>query len=680
MLLAAAAIALRGEPARACGGWDGPTYYDFMTFEPSITGDNLGLYFDPMVIGFGDACVDCAVSAQLADWHGYFKGAVADADWKQILFPEKQNAVVAIQTRLARKGDRARDALAYVDFAHKVEPFATTLADAPVPGALVAEATSAWKAARDRFLQQRYAYQVLRLVFYQRDWAAAVAFYDHNQAALAGPSADLAWRARYYLAGASRRAGNRARANLELARIVAGYPALGNVAANDFKPMEEADWKQSLQLARDVKDKVALWRAVGVKTDGMVAMREIQKLDPRSSVLALLLVRELSRVEPLGEPVWGSPPEPKDVAARGKAFAALEKIATKIVATPGADRPWLAELVLGHIAAKRGDVADARAHLDRALQARPTDARVANQAKASLALALAQSWKIDPAREDELAKTFNAIDAKFGRYHAVRAEVRGRLAKAYAAAGRWIDAELLEPGTAGKRWHDRAFIEQLIARSGQTSTEFDKLVLQGSITRATLDRELGLRELLDGNFAHAAQLLRPHTDKLGTDPFVAGILDCHDCDHDKYANAPWTTASVASRLVELERAAKGTGDTAARASIELGNALYNITWFGNARGMVFDTNQRTSDTRPAERWYKRAFDVARTRELKAKAAWLAAKAELGRLENVDMDSPWGYSDALPTPRTWYPVMKTFADTRYYKDVVAQCGMFARWLR
>ncbi len=680
LLVAAAAIALRGEPARACGGWGGPTYYDFMTFDPSITGDNEALYFDPMLIGFGDPCVDCATSAQLADWHAYFKGAVSDADWKQILFPEKQNVVVAIQARLAKKGDRVKDALAYVDFAHKAEPFATTLGDAPVPGAIVAEATSAWKAARDRFLQQRYAYQVLRLMFYQRDWANAVAFFDRNQASLAGPSADLAWRARYYAAGASRRTGNRARANLELARIIAGYPALANIAANDFKPMEQADWKQSLQLARDVKDKVALWRAVGVKNDGLVAMQEIQKLDPKSDVLALLLVRELARAEPLGEAVWGSPPEPKDVAARGKAFAALEKIANKIIATPGADRPWLAELVLGHIAAKRGDVATARAHLEKALQARPTDARVANQAKASLALALAQNWKVEPAREEELAKTFNAIDPKFGRYPAVRAEVRGRLAKAYAAAGRWVDAELLEPGTAGKRWHDHAFIEQLIARGGQSTSDFDKLVLQGSIARATLDRELGLRELLDDNFARAAQLLQPQTAKLGTDPFVSHVLDCHECDETKYANAPWTAASVASRLVELERAAKGTGEPAAKASLELGTALYNLTWFGNARGMLYDSNQRTSDTRAAERWFKRAFDLTKNRELKAKAAWLAAKAELGRLENVDVDAPWGISDSLPTPRTWYPIMKTFADTKYYKDVVAQCGMFARWLR
>ena len=678
VLAVVAVLALRGERARACGGWGGPTYYDFMTFDPTITNDAANIYFDPMLIGFG-GCSSCADDALLADWKAYFKGAVSDADWKLVLFPDERTTTAAAQTRLAKKGDRVRDAIAYVDLAHRIEPFATTLADAPMPGSLLAEAQSSWKAARDRFLAQRYAYQVLRVMFYQRDWANAVAFFDKNLATLNGPSNDIAWRARYYAAGASRRAGNRARANLELARINAAYPPLQAVTADDFKPLEDSDWKQALALAHDTRDKTLLWRLVGIRNDGVVALQEIQKLDPKSDLLALLLVRELAKAEPLGEAVWGAQPEPKDVAARQKAFVALEKIANKIIATPGADRPWLAELVLGHIAAKRGDVAQARAHLDKAIHARPDDKRVVNQAKASLALALAQNWKVDPAREDELAKTFNAIDPKFGRFPAVREEIRNRLAKAYAAAGRWVDAELLVPGTAGKHWHDKTFIEQVIARLGQSSTDFDKLVLQGATTRATLDRELASRELLDGNFARAAQLFgQQKGERLEVDPFVIHVVDCHECDQTKYANAPWTRASVAKRLVDLEATAKGTGEAAAQASIEIGNALYNITWLGNARVFLWDTNQRTSDTRVAERWYKHAFDLTKNRETKAKAAWLAAKAELGRLENIDVDAPWGNQGELPTPKTWYPIMRTFADTKYYKDVIAQCAKFRDW--
>ncbi len=303
VLALAAAIAVHGERARACGGWGGPTYYDFMTFDQAITGDPDAIYFDPMVIGFGGACTECARDAMVADWHGYLQGKVTDADWKKLLFPEKQNETVAIHNRLTNRGDRVRDALAYLDLAQRIEPFAALSSDASPPGSLLLEAQGAAHAARERFLQQRYTYQVLRVMFYQRDWANAVAFFDRNQAVLGSPSADIAWRARYYAAGASRRAGNRARANLELARIHVGWPALASVTAEDFKPMEDADWKQSLKLARDTHDKLALWRLVGMRTDGLVAMQEMMKLDPKSDLIALLLVRELARAEPLGEPV-----------------------------------------------------------------------------------------------------------------------------------------------------------------------------------------------------------------------------------------------------------------------------------------------------------------------------------------------------------------------------------------
>jgi len=35
---------------------------------------------------------------------------------------------------------------------------------------------------------------------------------------------------------------------------------------------------------------------------------------------------------------------------------------------------------------------------------------------------------------------------------------------------------------------------------------------------------------------------------------------------------------------------------------------------------------------------------------------------------------------LPVPTTWYPVVKTFADTQYYQDILSECGTYAAWAR
>jgi hypothetical protein len=704
----AASLGIRGDrPAVACGFF-GPTFEEQTTFDPSIVEAWDGLYYNPSMHGYGGACTDCATEAVLADWRGYL-GDVSEAEWKALLFEHGPGDVAELVRyfsgkaaappkgfeRLAKVSAAARDklaaAVALIDLARGLEPLASFAhydpsgnerPTASPPAAMLTAAKAGLASAKDAFLQQRYAFQVLRVLFYQRDWPAAIAFFDRTPA-LAGPSQDLAWRARYYVAGALVRARNRARANLELARIHAGYGPLSGAAAEDFKPKEEGDWHESLRLARDARDKAALWRLVGIKQDGVVALQELVKLDPKSTLIALLAVRELTRAEVLAAGSFGAPPDPKDVAAQSRELATLEKLVQQVAATPGADRPWLMELVLGHIAAKRGDLAGAKSHLQRALAGKPGDVRVASQARASLAIAIAANWRTGR-DEDELARAMNAIDPKFARLTAVRTGVRDTLAKAYVKAGKLVDAEMLTAGSApAAKWSEVAFIKEMIARRDRTATEFDRFVVTGAPAKAQLEQELALRYLVSGDFTNASQTFRSTgatSELLHTDPFVIHTIDCHDCDHEKFDKASWTHASFAARLVDLEHAAVRPGEPGAEASLALGNAMYNITWYGNARVVLETSHQGTRDAHAAERWYKRAFELTANRELKAKAAFLAAKAELGNLIAAAQRDDGQTTDVLPIPKTWYPIVKSFADTRYYKEVLAECGHFRAWAR
>ena len=134
-------------------------------------------------------------------------------------------------------------------------------------------------------------------------------------------------------------------------------------------------------------------------------------------------------------------------------------------------------------------------------------------------------------------------------------------------------------------------------------------------------------------------------------------------------------------MATLAKTANGTGEAAATASLELGNALYNATQYGNARALTDQSHEQTSDTRPAERWYKRAYDLSKDRELRAKAAFLAAKCERGR-NLASMTPPTEQATAAPEPdaipHTWYGILKGYASTRYYKEVLRECGYFAAW--
>ncbi len=682
VLLVALAVRADDPPATACGFSGEESLSDVTTFEPMVLGEDAwdGLYLQPFVHGFGGPCEDCAQKAVADDWRG-FLGEVPD--WDRVLRKASAADLAVLHAFAVGKartppkgyekvpaGPRIAAALAYAQVLRDDEPY-TTLGDKPTatpPSDLLARIKRGMTETKEPFLVQRYAFLAVRALFYARKWKDAVAFFDANAAALAGPSVDLRWRARYYVAGALAKDGLRGRANLELARITSGYQPLAGGAAGDFQPIEEKDWQATLGLARTVREKTELWRLVGIKADGIVAIEKILELDPRSNLVALLLMRELTRAESTFEETGN---DPATAASQKKTLLRIETLATRIATTPGADRIWLAELVVGHIAAKRGDLIAARIHLQKAVSLAPNNPAVATQAKASLALALVLDWKIDAAHEEELAHLMLEVDPKFSRLAVVRGKVRGKLAKAYAIANRLVDSEFLSSGAGN--WTDVEFIKQMLARTGQTATAFDRFVI-GGITKQQLQNELFGRYILLGDFIDAQKALTKKPESLAVDPFLIHIRDCHDCDHDAYKTDVWNDATFVARLVELQKTAAGKSEAAAQAALALGNALYNVTWYGNARTVLESTRQATRDTRPAERWYKRAFDLTKNRELKTKAAFMAAKAELGRL--VETES---MSDNLPIPTTWFPVLRGLADTKYYKEVLSECGNFRRWV-
>jgi tetratricopeptide (TPR) repeat protein len=483
------------------------------------------------------------------------------------------------------------------------------------------------------------------------------------------------------------RKGQRGRANLELARIAAGYKPLAGLAALEFSPAEDSDWKDALRLARTVREKTELWRMVGIRKDGIVAIQEILKLDPKSNLIGLLMVRELAKAEGgvISRYPWAPTPDPKTIAAQRKAYAQLEQIAIGQLAR-GGDRPWLMELIAGHIAAKRGDLATARVRLARAVTGNTSDPRVGAQARASLAIALATTWKLgDASAETELATAMAGLDTKFGRLGAVKFEVRSKLAAVHMANGKLIDAEYLHPGTVDPydwenakplnktvNWQQATFIKDMLARGQRKSTPFERFVVEDSFTQDQLKLELGLRQLFDGDFAGAmASFNKANSKKFGVDPFVIHIKDCHDCDQEKYAKSPWDHVALAKRLYELEVKYKGAGEAGAEAALAIGNALYNLTFWGNARTATADTHQKTQDSSAALKWYKRAHDLSKNRELKVKAAFMAAKAELGLLSNDETAKD-------RTPKVWFPIVKQYKNTRYYGDILKECGRFADW--
>ncbi len=66
----------------------------------------------------------------------------------------------------------------------------------------------------------------------------------------------------------------------------------------------------------------------------------------------------------------------------------------------------------------------------------------------------------------------------------------------------------------------------------------------------------------------------------------------------------------------------------------------------------------------AEKYYVQAMSLFSNKELKAKAAFMAAKTEQNRYGTGDQ------------PRTYFKLIKdSYSDTQYYREIISECATF-----
>ncbi len=76
----------------------------------------------------------------------------------------------------------------------------------------------------------------------------------------------------------------------------------------------------------------------------------------------------------------------------------------------------------------------------------------------------------------------------------------------------------------------------------------------------------------------------------------------------------------------------------------------------------------------AEKYYLQASNLYSSKELKARAVFMAAKTEQNRFFNSHSD---GKGDA---PREYFRLLKdSYSDTQYYREIINECGTFRAYV-
>jgi hypothetical protein len=609
-----------------------------------------------------------------------------------------------------KKTQTVLDALTYLRLAKQVEPLALKNVQPewsyppppPKPPIqvdvpqLIQEA-EARIAKVDRFIAARYRFQILRLLFYSDQFAAASAYFEKNKGTFTAENS-VKYRFMELAAGAYYRQKQYAKADYLYSLVFDKFPPMKTSSFLSFHPMEEKDWRETISLAKNAHEREVLWQLLGIHADGAAAIKAIYAANPKSQLLPLLLVREVNMAEEswgsdqfrLRYPgIYGNEARPDlDLIRPGR----LRQI--KAIADAGNTyKPYLWLLSTGYLYALAGDRANAEVYLNKA-RAATTIPIIQDQIRMSILLARAHSIKtIDRPLEPFLAQELEWLSGK--------AEERPEnlykwlllyLGDVYRKNGDQVRATMLDFKSEGYKMLPS--VDGILAITRAPSNAFDRyLALHYLRTGHDLDGLRGILLLFAGDFPHAIEAFNASGQTqtaLGADPFMIHIKDCLYCDA-REPHTTYTRISFAQRMQTLLMASEGRGQAAADASFELANGFYNMSQYGNSHDLYESghmelhitplTDMTRDPTHPAlnmdlaEKYYLRAAELSTNREFQTKAIFMAAKTEQNRSFRA------GGGGNRTSPGKYFKQIKDlFSDTEYYKEIIKECGYFANYVK
>ncbi len=739
----AAALVLASGPVLATGPGNLDEFHSF--FAPEIIGrpDEHPFFLNqyPYYSDLGESessRAEAVEQANLREWSAYLGGKISDENLRFLLYKMKlpdldrliwalegkrgplSKEATALRSQLDTLGNPSRvmQSLYYLGFAKRCEPIATRgLADdawdaekmanlrsqdAVVADKLLAGSASQLSTINDPFLQERYRFQRLRLMFYSGRHGEAEKYYNANLDSFKS-SSGIKYRFMDIAAGSFRRNGKTSQSNSMYAYVFGHYGPLKRSAYLSFRPKEDSDWKSALASAKNDYDKQVLWQLLGISADGLGAIEKIFAISPASELLPLLLVREVNKAErDLGEyrteQTWSNKPGRPYVDIVGKKrMAALKRIAD----TQKAYKPYLWNAALGHLYALIGDNPAATGYLDRAEKEVGADAAVAAQVRMTRLLVRAGSGKTaDKSMEPYLASELTWLaDSKSSRASDLSSYVLELISKRYRTSGDALRAQLLHDDPAADLYRSNARMDALAEFMAKPDkSPFDEFITRNYSRKYDAQGLLEIRAINDlyaGKFKSAAELLakaKPDAAnlKLEADPFGSRLRDCQDCDIDDKSTPRYTRMAFIRRLITLAAQAEGPGAAGATASLLVGNALYNMSYYGNGR-LIYHTEHYnfpnhsplTTGTQLAEKYYKRAMERSPDREVQAKACFMAAKTEQNRYfaNQYSKNQPVSDPQAATHSPVYFKLLKDrYADTKYYQEVVRECSYFRFYIK
>lgn len=654
-----------------------------------------------------------------------------------------KQSVTGAKYGLNLKNQQAKDFLEFLQIAKKVEQYSTNSynywdyenkneikADAKVIATI--EDYYNKLENRDEFYKNRIWFQLMKAKFYSNNINDAVTFFEATQANQ--PKNQLYYRALGYVAGAYYQKGNYDKSNVLFAEIFNEVPKMRQEALYNFHPVNNTQFLKQLNATESKDVKAALWAINGYYQDEFKAMQEIYKLDPKSKHINFLLTRWVNQQENAinvyQEKAISSPGNYQKEVAKAidqKQFKWIKEVASKPELL---QNPELWYLASGYLNVFQGNHKEAEKQFALASKSvKANDQLAKNQIRLmNLINNVSQVTKIDGSVENKLITDLNWLlyevpenikyDNPF-RYNYATNWVKKYLSSVYKNQGNQVMAELLN---SNKVFYDSEkngqAMEEFFLKKNKTAWEelfiglypynisdiyecrAINLFYAGKLDQAIAMYEkiypIKMRTYDYDAGKYVTKMVDYNQHELYGNPFNGKIKDCNDCDHEAKQSVKYTSLSLLKKMKEMQENVASGNDVYNNALL-LGNAYYNLSYFGNARAFYYNSifgeygsNYISKENQPklfdlsqATKYYEIALQAASDNEQRAKITYLLTKIERNNFyynQYFSTDSYWGYGDVMFKKWNGFKKLKQdYSDTKYYQEVIKECGYFRKYL-
>ncbi|HEY1195511.1 hypothetical protein [Flavobacterium sp.] len=578
----------------------------------------------------------------------------------------------------------------------------------------------------DPFLKNRYWFLTMKARFYSNDKQKAIDLFNKTESSVAKNT--LYYRALAYVAGINFKQHKYAVSNYLYAQVFDKCPELRVVTAYSFQPKNQSDWTKALAMAKNNNEKAALWALHGYFKDEKQAIEKIYELDPKSEHLNYLATRLVNSLEQkinnsFQQENSGENQKPKSqtvaqnkVENKSKIDNSAFDLIAKISAAGNTERPYLWDLSLGYLQTLKGDYANADKSFDKAAKTLPKTELAGFQLR--LLRFVNNLSKIDKLTDKnektiiadlnwlytELPKTYKGQEF---RYQNASSWSRSYLSSLYKEKGDLVMTEIFGESRYSY-WNDgNAFydneknlldIKSFLAKQNKSDLEKIGAGIY-SVKLKDINNFQAVQATFKNKIPEAIEFMKQADSvqyyKFLGNPFNGNIKDCHDCEHAAYQKRKYTFMDFLTTIKEMQDKVAQKEDVYTN-SLLLGNAFYNISHFGNGR-TFYEINivgfgsspysfrnamkNMITDNSLSKMYYQKAFEAASNKEQKAKCLYLISKCERNDYYNKKyngINSYWEIQDDKVNFIAWNSfktLRKDYSDTKYYQDVIAECGYF-----